>query len=249
MAFSWLRMSRDDLALHRRSTSVTSSNRCRQKDDQHHLRVILCDRVRDLLEQNRFPGARRRDDEPALPFSDRRQEVHDPRRHVIAAELEPQLLLGIERREVVEKNLVLGDFGALEIDRLHPKQGEVPLPVLGRAHLARDRVARAKVESFDLRGGDINVIRTWQVVVVGRAEEAVALGEDLEDPLREDQPVLLGLSFEDLEDQLLLSQAARALNAERVGQLHQFRNRAALELDDVEAFGGYLRTVGGRRRR
>src|SRR5439155_26616018 len=90
---------------------------------------------------------------------------------------------------------------------------------------------------------------TWQVVVVGRSEEAVPLREDLEDPLREDQPVLLGLSFEDLENQLLLSQAARALDSERVGQLHQLRNGAALELDDVEALGGCLRTVCRGRRR
>src|SRR5258705_2409055 len=93
----------------------------------------------------------------------------------------------------------------------------------------------------------MNGVRARQIVVVGRTEEPVALRQDLEDPFREDQPVLFGLALEDLEDQLLLSQAARALDTERVGQLHQLRNGAALELDDVEAFGGYLRTVRGRR--
>jgi hypothetical protein len=55
----------------------------------------------------------------------------------------------------------------------------------------------------------------------------------------------------DLENQLLLAQAARPLDAERVRQFHQFRDRPALQLEDVEPFGrtlGHGRGGRGRRR-
>ena len=58
-----------------------------------------------------------------------------------------------------------------------------------------------------------------QVVVVGRAQEAEAVGQALEHALGEDQAALLGLRLEDLEDQLLLAHAGGALDAEVLGDL------------------------------
>ena len=43
-----------------------------------------------------------------------------------------------------------------------------------------------------------------QVAVLGRAQEAEAVGQDLEHALGEDQAFLLRLGAQDLEDQLLL---------------------------------------------
>src|SRR5258705_6926 len=182
--------------------------------------------------------ASRGDDQPALPFPDRRQEIHDPGGHVLGARLQPELLLRIERRQVVEEDLVLRGLGRLEVHRLHPQEREVPLAVLGRADLAGDRVAGAEVEPLDLRRRDVDVVRTREIVVVRGTEESVSLGEDLQDPFREDQAVLLGLSLENLEDQLLLSETAGSLHVEGVRKLHQLGNRLALELDDVEALLG-----------
>jgi hypothetical protein len=61
--------------------SVTSSGPLvDQQHDQVALGVIGRDRVRDVLQQHGLAGARRRDDERALAFADRRDDVDDARR-------------------------------------------------------------------------------------------------------------------------------------------------------------------------
>ena len=78
--------------------------------------------------------------------------------------------------------------GRLEVDRFDLDQGEVALAFLRRADLTRDRVAGMQIELADLRGRHVDVVGTREVVVVGRAQEAEAVGQDLEDALREDGP-------------------------------------------------------------
>ncbi len=75
----------------------------------------------------------------------------------------------------------------LEVDRLDLQEGEVALALLGRADLALDRITRAQVESADLRRRHVDVVGAGQVVVVGRAQEAEAVGQDLEHALGEDR--------------------------------------------------------------
>ena len=41
--------------------------------------------VRDRLQEHRLAGARRRDDQAALPLADGREEVEDARGHVVGA--------------------------------------------------------------------------------------------------------------------------------------------------------------------
>src|SRR5262249_43044585 len=162
-------------------------------------------------------GARRRDDEAALPLADRRHQVHDAARELIGGRFEDEALLRIERREVLEEELVAGLLRRLEVDRLDLYEREVALPFLGRANVAGHGVAGLQVELADLRRRDVDVVRARQVVVVRRAKEAEAVGQDLEDPFREDEAALLGLRLEDLEDQLLLAHPGRAGNIEVLG--------------------------------
>ena len=170
---------------------------------------------------------------PRWPLPTGVDQIDDARRHV-AGRLELDALLGIERRQVVEEDLVAGDVGMLEVDRLDLDQREVALAFLRRADLAGDGVAGAQVEAADLRGRDVDVVRAGQVVVLGRAQEAEAVGQALEHALGEDQAALLGLRLQDLEDQLLLAHpeapsTPRSLaSLERSGELH------LLEHADVE---------------
>ena len=138
--------------------------------------------------------------------------------------------VGIERRQVVEEDLVARDLGVLEVDRLDLDQGEVALALLGRAHLAGDGVAGAQVEAADLGGRDVDVVRAGQVVVVGRAQEAEAVGQALEHALGEDQAALLGLRLQDLEDQLLLAQPVGALDPEVFGDLGELPDAMSLSV-------------------
>ena len=94
----------------------------------------------------------------------------------------------IERRQVVEEDLLARLLRLLEVDRLDLEQREVALALLRRADLARDDVAGAQVEAPDLGRRDVDVVGAGQVVVVGRAQEAEAVGQDLEHALAVDWP-------------------------------------------------------------
>ena len=172
--------------------------------------MIGGDRVGDALQQHRLAGARRRNDQAALALADRRQQVHHAAGVVVARGFELEPLVGIERRQVVEEDLVAGFLGRLEVDRVDLDQREVALAFLGRADLAGDGVAGAQVEAADLRGRDVDVVGAGQVVVLGRAQEAEAVGQALEHAFGEDQAALFGLRLQDLEDQLLLAQSGGA---------------------------------------
>ena len=206
-----------------------------QQHDEVDLRVVLRNRVGDRLEEHRLAGARRRHDEATLPLPDRREEIHDPGREVLGIVLETDPLHRVERRQVVEEDLVLRSLRRLVVDRLDLQQREVPLRVLRRTHLPGDRVARPEVEPADLGRRDVDVIGSGQVVVVGRPEEPESVGEDLEDAFSVDEPVPLCLSLQDLEDQLLLAQAGDPLHAQVAGDRVQVRDRLLLELGQVHA--------------
>ena len=50
-----------------------------QKNNELHLRMILGDRFRDVMQQRCLACARRRDNQTALAHSQRRHQIHDPR--------------------------------------------------------------------------------------------------------------------------------------------------------------------------
>src|SRR5256885_11094522 len=52
-----------------------------------------------------FRSARGRDDDAALPLSDRRHEIHDAAGEVFGRGLEPEALLRVKRREILEEQL------------------------------------------------------------------------------------------------------------------------------------------------
>ena len=162
------------------------------------------------LQQHGLAGARRSDDEAALAFADGSEQIHDAAADVFAHGLHLDALLGIERRQVVEEDLVAGLFGRLEVDGLDLDQGEVLLAFVGRADVAADGVAGLEVELANLRGRDVDVVGAGQIVVVGGAEEAVAVGQDFQHAFGEDVAFFFALGLKDLEDQVLLAEAAGA---------------------------------------
>src|SRR5207247_2415841 len=77
-------------------------------------------------------------------------QVHHAGRQILLP-LERDPLLRIQRREVLEKQLLARLVGRFEVDRLDLDQREVPLAFLGRTDLAGYRVARLEIELPDLR--------------------------------------------------------------------------------------------------
>src|SRR6202021_4282049 len=87
-----------------------------------------------FLQEHRLSGARRRDNERTLPLADRRDDVDDARRQILSCRIlnfELQALVGIERRQVVEMDLVPGLLRVLEVDCIAFEQREIPFPFLG----------------------------------------------------------------------------------------------------------------------
>src|SRR5438132_14417854 len=98
--------------------------------------MIRRDGVRDLLQQHRFAGARRRNNQAALPFSERREQVHYARADVVARGLKRQPLLRIQRRQIVKKNLMARVIRGLKVDRVEPSQSKILFILMTGADLA-----------------------------------------------------------------------------------------------------------------
>ena len=173
--------------------------------------MIGRDRVRDVLHQHGLAGARRRHDQRALALADRRDDIDHACRQILSGgifQLHAEALIRKQRREVVEVDLVLGLLGILEVQRVDLEQREIALAFLGAADVAFDGVAGAQTEAADLRGRDIDVVGARQVVRVRRAQEAEAVGENLDDALADDVGFLNRELLENGEHQLLLAHGA-----------------------------------------
>ena len=64
--------------------------------------MVLGDRLGDVLQQDGLAGARRGDDQAALPLADGRQQVHDARGERLVAGFQEDLLVRVDGGEVVE---------------------------------------------------------------------------------------------------------------------------------------------------
>ena len=169
---------------------------------------------------------------PRWPFAHRRQQIHDAGADVFADGLQLDAFLRIERRQVVEEDLVARFFGRLEVDGFDLDQGKIFFAFVGRTHLAADGVAGLQVEFADLRGRDVNVVGAGEIVVIGRAQKAVAVGQDFQHALGEDVAFFFALRLENLEDQVLLAQTAGAGQIQRSGDLGQLGNVLFFEFSD-----------------
>ena len=120
------------------------------------------------------------------------------------------------------------------VDRLDAQQREVALVFLRRADLPGHRRAGAQAEAANLAGRDVDVVRAGEVVVVGAAEEAEAVGQDFQRAFAEHQAVELHPLFEDPEDQILLLDAGDLRTVLLAGLLDELRHAHPLQLGDVD---------------
>ena len=183
-----------------------------------------------FCKQHGLARAGRGHDQRALPLAYRRHQVEHAGGEVFRVGFEPQLLVRVERRQVVEKDPVARHLGRLEVDRLNFDEREVSLAFFGRSYLARDGVARPQVEFAYLRGADVDVVGSRQVVVVRGAQEAEPVGQRLKHAFREDEAALFGLRLQYLEDQLLLSHSGSAGDVQVFCYVGELRDRHLFQL-------------------
>src|ERR1700730_10269240 len=204
-----------------------------EQNNQVALRVVGRDRVRDILQQHGLACARRRYDQRTLPLADRGDNVDDAGREILLARilmLHAQPLLRIERREVVEVDLVARLVRILEIDRVDFEERKITLAVLGRADVAVDGVAGTQAKPADLRGGDVDVVGTRQVVRLRRAQKTEAVGQHLNHAFANDVGFAHGELLEDTEHQLLLTHGAGIFHRELLGERYELARRLGLEV-------------------
>src|SRR5262245_31211400 len=102
------------------------------------------------LEQHRLTGARRSNDQAALAFADRGQQIHDPGRQVFLIRFQPDSLIRIERSQVIKQDLVSCLSRMLEIDCLNLDESEITLAVFGWANLSGNRIPCSQIEFSNL---------------------------------------------------------------------------------------------------
>ena len=203
-----------------------------QQHDQKDLGVILRNGIRDPLQQHGLAGARRRHDQPALPLAEGAEQVHHPRFQVAIGGFQVELLVGIQRREVIERHPVLRDDRRVVVDRLHEQHREEPLSVLGGADLAVDRVSGLEVESPDLRRRHVYVLGPREIAVVGRSQKAVSIREDLQHAVGVDHATLgMRVFLEDAEDEIRLLHPHEAFGAQPHGSRLAAQLRKVLDGD------------------
>ena len=121
-------------------------------------------------------------------------------------------------------------LGILEIDGVDLQQGEIALAVLRAPDLALDGVAGAQAEAPDLRGRDVDVVGAGEIVGIGRAQEAEAVLQHLDDAGAGDLDVALGELLQDREHELLLAHGARVLDGDLLGEAQELRRRFGLQI-------------------
>ncbi len=201
----------------------------------------------DVLQEHRLAGARRRHDQPALALADRRHDVDHPAGIVLAGRirdfhLEP--LVGIERRQIVEMDLVALLVGVLEIDGVDLEQGEIALAVLRAPDLAFDGVAGAEAEAADLRRRDVDVVGAGEIVGVGRAQEAEAVLQHLDHAGAGDLDIAGRQLFQNREHELLLAHGARVLDGDLLGEAQKLRRRFGLQILQLHFLHALLLQTG-----
>ncbi len=204
------------------------------------LGVVAGDVRSDVLQHQRLTGLRRCNQQATLTFADRGAEIDDAGHQVFGgtvAGLHDQALIGEQRGKVFEQDLVLGVFRLVEVDRINLQQGKVALAVFWRANLAGNGITGTQVETADLAGRDVDVVRAGQIGRVSRAKEAEAVLQNLQNAVTENVFTALGVLFQDAENHILFSRSAHVLEAHLVGDFQQFGNRFLFEVGQVHRFG------------
>ena len=183
--------------------------------------MVRGDRMRNVLQQNGFTGARRCDDQATLAFAKRGDQINNAGGQVLGGrnfEFHLETLVWIERRQIVEMDLVADLFGILEIDRIDLEQSEITFAFLRATDRAFDGIAGFQREAPDLRGGNIDIVRPRQVIGIGRAQEAEAVLQHFNNAFADDLDVLACQHFQDRKHQFLLAHDTGVFDLDRLGK-------------------------------
>ncbi len=143
-------------------------------------------------------------------------------------------LVGVERRQIVEMDLVAYALRVFEIDGVDFDEGKISLAVFRRANLAIDGVAIAQAKAADLVGRHIDVVGAGEVIRLRAAQKAEPVRQDFDDACAADLDAALGQLFQDREHHVLRAQGVRVLHLQLLSIGEEFSRRFALQLLEGE---------------
>ena len=206
-----------------------------EQDDQIDVGIVGIDGVGQRLQQNSLAGTRRGHDETALTTADGRHDVDDAVGKIFLAVFHDQLVIRIDGRQVVEQNEIFGIFRRFEADLRHFEQGKVAFAFFWGADLAGNDIAFTQGKAADLGGRNIDVVRAGHVAAQRRAQEAEAVGQDLQDAIPVDGTVLGGTGLQEGEDEFLLAHGAGIFDLVLLSQFHQGLHAAGFQFCQAQA--------------
>ena len=144
--------------------------------------MVVCNRIGDVLQQDCLTGLGLSHDKAALTLADRGEHIHDAYRDVAVVTVagEVELLVGEKRGEEIERDTVADEFRTAAVDGVDAHQREILVAFARRTDVTEDGVARLEGIVLYLRLGYIDIVGRIEIVVVRRAEEAVAVRHHLE---------------------------------------------------------------------
>ena len=166
---------RDDFGLHR-ALKIRDFFRAfvKQHNNRVNFRMIRRDRIANLLEDGRLARARRRDDDAARAFADRRDEVNHARLDQVRRGLELKFFNRVNAREVLEAD----DFRVIlerqVVDLLNGLELRAGA-AMRRLRGADDMAALAQKIAADGIGRDEDVGRLGMKMIGGGAQKSEAL--------------------------------------------------------------------------
>ena len=104
---------------------------------------------------------------------------------------------------------------------------------MGGTNAAVDGIARFEVESLDLRWGNIDVVRAWQVVVIQGSQKTKAFRQRFEDAFTPDFAAQSGLMLQNFVDEFLSAQVGCIFDLHLDSFGEKFRDMHAFDLFDL----------------
>ena len=188
-----------------------------------HVGVVRGDGGCDVLQHRGLAGLRRADDQAALALADGAHKVDDAGRDGVLAVLHMEALVGVDRREVAEAHPVAALLDGRSVDGRDLLDGGVLLVLARRARLPGHHIALAQAVAAD--GGQAHVAVRLAGQVALRAQEAVSVGQDVQDAGHLDEALGLHAGPEHGLDELGLLEA---------GGVHSQLGRLLAQLGHLE---------------
>jgi hypothetical protein len=153
-----------------------------KQNDQNDLGMIFGHRLGDMMQQGGLAGARRGDNQTALPHSERRHQIHDPSRVTVRHRFELDSFVRIDRGQLFKRcqTLIFGRLFTVDLEQLHQLRAAAPAP-----GFTVNPHAIAQAETTHNLGSYKNILRRLHEVTLRIAQESKTLARDFDDAFAE----------------------------------------------------------------